>query len=199
MEEESAGRSGEKIPGAEDDGSTAPLPERVIFLLWMLLLHIFLHHKLWFMLHFPISTHVVEGQYLVLEWSSDESDDIPRTMERWKGYMHYARLSSEHQRYCCWKVAVCGMHACVCLASVVVLKGLIDDLLKHFIIYAKQVQVGGSPVYKIERKLGKGGFGQVYVGRRVSGGTERTGPQAVEVISACRRWFRASPACGDEL
>jgi hypothetical protein len=31
MEEESAGRSGEKIPGAEDDGSTAPLPERVIF------------------------------------------------------------------------------------------------------------------------------------------------------------------------
>jgi hypothetical protein len=36
-------------------------------------------------------------------------------------------------------------------------------------------------VYKIERKLGKGGFGQVYVGRRVSGGTERTGPQAVEV------------------
>jgi hypothetical protein len=31
MEEESAGRSAEKIPGAEDDGSTAPLPERVIF------------------------------------------------------------------------------------------------------------------------------------------------------------------------
>jgi hypothetical protein len=32
------------------------------------------------MLHFPISIHVVEGQYLVLEWSSDESDesdDIP--------------------------------------------------------------------------------------------------------------------------
>ncbi|KAF3963703.1 hypothetical protein ACB098_05G042700 [Castanea mollissima] len=31
-----------------------------------------------------------------------------------------------------------------------------------------RVQVGGSPVYKTERKLGKGGFGQVYVGRRVS-------------------------------
>ena len=44
-----------------------------------------------------------------------------------------------------------------------------------------QVQVGGSPVYKIERKLGKGGFGQVYVGRRISGGSERSGPQAVEV------------------
>ncbi len=25
----------------------------------------------------PISTHVVDGQYLVLEWSSDDSDDIP--------------------------------------------------------------------------------------------------------------------------
>lgn len=46
-----------------------------------------------------------------------------------------------------------------------------------------QVQVGGSPVYKIERKLGKGGFGQVYVGRRISGGNaiERTGPGAIEV------------------
>ncbi|CAM6009685.1 unnamed protein product [Sphagnum balticum] len=83
MEEESAGRSGEKIPGAEDDGSTAPLPERV--------------------------------------------------------------------------------------------------------------QVGGSPVYKIERKLGKGGFGQVYVGRRVSGGSERTGPQAVEV--ALKFEHRSSKGC----
>ena len=36
-------------------------------------------------------------------------------------------------------------------------------------------------MYKCERKLGKGGFGQVYVGRRVSGGTDRVGPQAVEV------------------
>lgn len=32
----------------------------------------------------------------------------------------------------------------------------------------KQVQVGGSPLYKVENKLGKGGFGQVYMGRRVS-------------------------------
>lgn len=44
-----------------------------------------------------------------------------------------------------------------------------------------QVQVGNSPVYKTERKLGKGGFGQVYVGRRISGGIERTGPDAIEV------------------
>ncbi|KAF9613765.1 hypothetical protein IFM89_011489 [Coptis chinensis] len=32
------------------------------------------------------------------------------------------------------------------------------------------VKVGGSPEYRTERKLGKGGFGQVYVGRRISGG-----------------------------
>lgn len=42
--------------------------------------------------------------------------------------------------------------------------------------------MGGSPVYRIERKLGKGGFGQVYVGRRVGPhSNERTGPGAIEV------------------
>ncbi|KAK7320804.1 hypothetical protein VNO77_30621 [Canavalia gladiata] len=34
----------------------------------------------------------------------------------------------------------------------------------------ERVQVGGSPLYRLERKLGKGGFGQVYVGRRVGAG-----------------------------
>ncbi|CAH1438010.1 unnamed protein product [Lactuca virosa] len=48
--------------------------------------------------------------------------------------------------------------------------------------FPERVQVGGSPQYKVERKLGKGGFGQVFVGRRVSGGTERiSGPGAMEV------------------
>ena len=47
--------------------------------------------------------------------------------------------------------------------------------------FFQKVQVGSSPVYKTERKLGKGGFGQVYLGRRIGGGTERTGPQAIEV------------------
>ena len=37
-------------------------------------------------------------------------------------------------------------------------------------------------MYRIDRKLGKGGFGQVYVGRRISGGTsDRNGPGASEV------------------
>ncbi|CAI0409858.1 unnamed protein product [Linum tenue] len=41
--------------------------------------------------------------------------------------------------------------------------------------FPERVQVGGSPMYKIERKLGKGGFGQVFVGRRLSGGNDRGG------------------------
>jgi hypothetical protein len=51
-----------------------------------------------------------------------------------------------------------------------------------FIIFLSKVQVGGSPLYRIERKLGKGGFGQVFVGRRANGGNERaTGSGALEV------------------
>jgi predicted Ser/Thr protein kinase len=30
------------------------------------------------------------------------------------------------------------------------------------------VQVGGSPEYKVDRKLGKGGFGHVFLGRRLT-------------------------------
>ncbi|XP_075505197.1 casein kinase 1-like protein HD16 [Primulina tabacum] len=59
----------------------------------------------------------------------------------------------------------------------------------------ERVQVGGSPMYRTERKLGKGGFGQVYVGRRVSGGpiSERTGPGATEV--ALKFEHRNSKGC----
>ncbi|CAN6465488.1 unnamed protein product [Victoria cruziana] len=60
--------------------------------------------------------------------------------------------------------------------------------------FPEKVQVGGSPVYKVERKLGKGGFGQVFVGRRVSGGNERsTGSGALEV--ALKFEHRSSKGC----
>ena len=48
-----------------------------------------------------------------------------------------------------------------------------------------QCQVGGSPVYIVERKLGKGGFGQVYVGRRAVATTARDGPNANLVRTLC--------------
>jgi hypothetical protein len=54
-----------------------------------------------------------------------------------------------------------------------------------------QVTIGGSPEYFVERKLGKGGFGQVYVGRRVVSVTDtefKDGPAA-----NCVR--PASPVC----
>ncbi|KAK3124544.1 hypothetical protein QOZ80_7BG0588130 [Eleusine coracana subsp. coracana] len=57
----------------------------------------------------------------------------------------------------------------------------------------ERVQVGNSPEYITERKLGKGGFGQVYVGRRVSGGTARVGPDAYEV--ALKLEHRNSKGC----
>lgn len=48
--------------------------------------------------------------------------------------------------------------------------------------FPDEVRVGQSPVYKVERKLGKGGFGQVFLGRRLSGGNDRTsGSGATEV------------------
>lgn len=47
-----------------------------------------------------------------------------------------------------------------------------------------QVQVGGSPVYKVEGNLGKGGFGHVFLGRRLTSGNERSiGQGAVEVCT----------------
>ncbi|CAI0441399.1 unnamed protein product [Linum tenue] len=52
------------------------------------------------------------------------------------------------------------------------------------------VTVGGSPTYRIDRKLGKGGFGQVYVGRRIG-----AGPGAVEV--ALKFEHRSSKGCNN--
>jgi hypothetical protein len=57
--------------------------------------------------------------------------------------------------------------------------------------FVAQAQVGNSPQYTVERKLGKGGFGQVYVGRRMGvtgrAAQETTGPNAVQVRTCCSR------------
>ncbi|XP_040377578.1 casein kinase 1-like protein HD16 [Oryza brachyantha] len=51
------------------------------------------------------------------------------------------------------------------------------------------VQVGNSPKYRVDKKLGKGGFGQVYVGRRMLA----NGPGAAEV--ALKFEHRTSKGC----
>jgi hypothetical protein len=52
-------------------------------------------------------------------------------------------------------------------------------------------------VYMVERKLGKGGFGQVYVGRRAVATTAKDGPNANLVRASVGRGCHArmSGAC----
>ncbi|XP_051184800.1 casein kinase 1-like protein HD16 [Lolium perenne] len=57
-----------------------------------------------------------------------------------------------------------------------------DDEEGNTAPFPETVQIGGSPEYRVERKLGKGGFGHVFVGRRLTGGSGRsTGASAQEV------------------
>lgn len=48
-----------------------------------------------------------------------------------------------------------------------------------------QCQVGGSPVYIVEKKLGKGGFGQVFVGRRATISTSKEASASQYVGASC--------------
>lgn len=51
------------------------------------------------------------------------------------------------------------------------------------VLLLPQVCVGGGPEYQLDRKLGKGGFGQVFVGRRVQPTKSKDGPNA-NLVSA---------------
>lgn len=53
-----------------------------------------------------------------------------------------------------------------------------DRQLLHVALLLLQVQVGGGPEYYVDRKLGKGGFGQVFIGRRVNATKQRDGVNA---------------------
>jgi serine/threonine protein kinase len=58
-----------------------------------------------------------------------------------------------------------------------------------------KAQVGGSPSYLVQKKLGKGGFGQVYLGTRVQGRASiKDGPGAYQV--ALKFEHRSSKGCG---
>ncbi|KAL4387907.1 hypothetical protein GQ457_09G006320 [Hibiscus cannabinus] len=63
--------------------------------------------------------------------------------------------------------------------------------------FPEKVQFGGSPLYRIEKKLGKGGFGQVFVGRRVSSvnTNDKNGSGPVEV--ALKFEHRSSKGCNN--
>jgi hypothetical protein len=60
-----------------------------------------------------------------------------------------------------------------------------------------QVCINGLPEYYVERKLGKGGFGQVYVGRRVNPTKQKDGPQANQVITGKSKLLQTRDADDD--
>lgn len=72
-------------------------------------------------------------------------------------------------------------------ASCILIRVSTSKIILMWFLSLLQVQVNGSPLYKVENKLGKGGFGQVYMGRRVSVPYTSTkkGLGAVEVCYRC--------------
>ncbi|KAF8023218.1 hypothetical protein BT93_F0658 [Corymbia citriodora subsp. variegata] len=63
------------------------------------------------------------------------------------------------------------------------LQDLQDEIQRNTPPIPEQVQIDDSPVYRVERELGWGGFGHVYVGQAISPSTssDLTGVEAVEV------------------
>ncbi|KAK8938742.1 Casein kinase I isoform delta-like [Platanthera zijinensis] len=60
----------------------------------------------------------------------------------------------------------------------------------------EKVQIGNSPIYKIERKLGKGGFGQVCAGRRISAASASEGISGLNAVEVALKFeHRSSKGC----
>ena len=62
---------------------------------------------------------------------------------------------------------------------------LISEQSADSSVWMMQCQVGQSPVYIVDGKLGKGGFGQVYVGKRSPPTSSKDGPNANLVRFIC--------------
>lgn len=58
--------------------------------------------------------------------------------------------------------------------------------------------MGGGPEYFVDRKLGKGGFGQVFIGRRVNATKQRDGANANLVRTCPAEVHRGNQALADQ-
>lgn len=59
-----------------------------------------------------------------------------------------------------------------------------DEEDDHLLPVPPKVQVGGSPLFHVENRLGKGGFGQVFKGRRARRSAKDAKPAEVPLLSS---------------